>query len=298
MERASRDPILDALPTVAPSRAVRSRAPSYRGRVYEDDLNADSRWALSEGSRFFEGAGRVQEALAKIASKLNDLGVPYCVVGGMALFQHGYRRFTEDVDILVTRDGLREIHAKLNGLGYLPPFDRSKNLRDTDLGVRIEFLIAGEYPGDGKPKPIAFPDPAAAGVERDGIAYLSLPKLVELKLASGMTNPDRMRDLSDALELIKACKLPLAFADRLDPYVRDRYRELWGRTRTRFVRLLQPNDPLDAMLADGVIIDEAKSARYKTEYLVSTDPDIAHAYDMNDESEFWDADDEPAGTES
>jgi hypothetical protein len=296
MERAARDPNLDAMPTVATPRAVRPRASSYRGRVYEDDLDADSRWALSEGSRFFEGEGRVQEALAKITRRLNDLGVSYCVVGGMALFQHGYRRFTEDVDILVTRDGLREIHAKLDGLGYLPPFDRSKNLRDTDLGVRIEFLIAGEFPGDGKPKPVAFPDPATAGVEQDGVAYLSLPRLVELKLASGMTSISRMRDLSDVLELIKACGLPLAFADELDPFVRDKYRELWDRTRVRYVRLREPDDPLDAMLADGVTIDEVKSARYKNEYLVSTDPEIARKYDMHDESEFWDAGDEPAGT--
>ena len=51
------------------------------------------------------------------------------------------------------------------GLGYIPPFTGSKNLRDTEHGVRIEFLIAGEFPGDGKPKPVAFPDPAEAGVE-------------------------------------------------------------------------------------------------------------------------------------
>lgn len=298
MERATRPPIFDALPTAANPRPVRARVSGYRGRVYEDDLNADSRLALSEGSRFFEGKGRVQEALSKITRKLNDFGVPYCVVGGMALFLHGYRRLTEGVDILVTRDGLKEIHAKLDDLGYLPPFDHSKNLRDTDLGVRIEFLIAGEYPGDGKPKPVAFPDPTTSGVEVDGIAYLSLPRLVELKLASGMTNISRMRDLSDVLELIKARGLLLAFAEELDPFVRDKYRELWGRARLRYVRLREPTDPLDAMLADGVVIDEAKSARYKNEYLVSTDPEVARKYDMHDESEFWSADDAAAGTDS
>ena len=78
----------------------------------------------------------------------------------MALFRHGFRRFTEDVDILVTREGLKTIHEQLEGLGYVPPFTGSKNLRDTESGVRIEFLIAGEFPGDGKPKPVAFPDPA------------------------------------------------------------------------------------------------------------------------------------------
>ena len=63
-----------------------------------------------------------------------------------------------DVDILVTREGLSVIHAKLDGLGYVPPFSGSKNLRDAEHGVRIEFLIAGEFPGDGKPKPVAFPN--------------------------------------------------------------------------------------------------------------------------------------------
>ena len=105
---------------------------------------------------------------------------------------------TDDVDILVTRDGLKAIHDHLEGLGYVPPFTGSKNLRDTEHGVRIEFLIAGEFPGDGKPKPVAFPDPEQAGVVIDGVRYLSLPKLVELKLASGMTGGiHRMKDFAD-----------------------------------------------------------------------------------------------------
>ena len=61
----------------------------------------------------------------------------------------------------------------------------------------------------------------------DGVALLLLAKLVELKLASGMTAPHRLRDLADALELIRAARLPASFAQELDPYVRDRYAELW-----------------------------------------------------------------------
>lgn len=290
MAQPSQIPKPSEAPTIARSR---SRGSSYQGRIYEDDLNADPRWALSEGSRFFEGGGRVQEALAKITRRLNELDIPYCVVGGMALFQHGYRRFTEDVDILVTREGLKKIHEKLSGLGYLPPFTRSKNLRDVELGVRIEFLIAGEYPGDGKPKPVAFPDPKDEGVEHDGIRYLSLPRLIELKLASGMTNFDRMKDLTDAYELIKLLNPPRDLGDLLSPFVQEKYDELWLRSRKRYVRLLREGDPLDAMQADGVTIDEEKSRRHAAEYLVTTDPEIAKKYDMHDESEFWDAGDEP-----
>jgi len=196
--------------------------------IYEDLLSRDRSWAMSQGSRHFEEKSAVQDALGRIARRLDDLGIPYAIAGGMALFQHGFRRFTEDVDILVSRDGLKSIHAHLEGLGYVPPFTGSKNLRDTEYGVRIEFLIAGEFPGDGKPKAVAFPEPELARVTIDGIHYLSLPKLVELKLASGMTGGiQRMKDLTDVVELIKTLSLSAEFADQLNAYVRDKYLELW-----------------------------------------------------------------------
>ncbi len=159
--------------------------------TYEQRLGTDFDWALREGSLHFEEESGVQKSLRRVAKRLDELGIPYAVAGGMALFFHGYRRFTEDVDILVNRDGLKLLHEKLEGLGYLPPFAGSKNLRDTDTGVRIEFLVSGDFPGDGKPKPVAFPDPAAVATEISGIKFLSLPTIVELKLASGMTNPRR-----------------------------------------------------------------------------------------------------------
>lgn len=201
-------------------------------QTYEQRLDRDGRWALSEGSRYFEGQGAVQDALSRITGRLSDLGLPYAIAGGMALFKHGYRRFTEDVDILVTDASLKVIHERLDGLGYLPPFKDSKNLRDTEFGVRIEFLIAGEYPGDGKPKPVAFPDPTEAAVEIEGISCLQLPKLVELKLASGMTGGiHRLRDFTDIVALIDAKKLPREFADQLNDYVRSKYFELWDQVQ-------------------------------------------------------------------
>lgn len=194
---------------------------------YEELLDHDPRWALSEGSRHFEEKSAVFVALHNIASRLSTLGIPYAVVGGMALFRHGVRRFTEDVHVLVTKDSLKLIHEKLEGLGYVPPFPNSRHLRDTQQGVKIEFLITGDFPGDGKPKPVAFPDPQEASVELDGIRYITLPSLVELKLASGLTNPGRLKDLADVLELIKALRLPMDFAGQLNPFVQVKFKEVW-----------------------------------------------------------------------
>jgi hypothetical protein len=140
----------------------------------------------------------------------------------MAMFFHGYRRFTDDVDILVTAEGLQRIHGALEGLGYLPPFEGSKNLRDAETGVRIEFLVSGQYPGDGKPKPIAFPNPEGTAVAIAGMRILSLEKLIELKLASG-TAPGRLKDLGDVQEMIKELQLPADFTSKLDPSVRELY---------------------------------------------------------------------------
>jgi hypothetical protein len=268
---------------------------------YEKRVSGNLEWGMSQASLFFEGKGPVQQALRKVAARLKALGIDYVIVGGMAMFHQGFRRYTEDVDILVTRAGLKLIHEKLEGLGYVPPFTGSKHLRDTENGVKIEFLTTGDYPEDGKPKPVSFPDPALVGVTIDGISYLAMPKLIELKLASGLTNPDRVKDLGDVQELIKALNLPLDLREQLDPFVRDEFERLWTATRpaTRFMLVVpgQPkrfdellascsedDDRFRAMQADGVTLE----ARGKQVFLVTTDPDVARKYDMYDESEFLD----------
>lgn len=193
---------------------------------FEELMKRGGASALQKAGRFFMRNDPVHLALQKIAKRLDELGIPYAVAGGMALVAHGYDRTTVDVDVLVTRDGLEKARAALEGLGYVPPAGTRKQLRDTEYGVRVEFLTTGEFPGDGKPKPVAFPDPAGSRTEIGGIHYLTLETLIEMKLASGMTNPGRLKDLADVQELIRILNLDAGFADRLNPYVREKYREL------------------------------------------------------------------------
>ena len=172
------------------------------------------------------GESAVQQTLIRIATRLDELGIPYAIVGGMALVAHGYNRTTVDVDLLVTPESLKTIHEKLDGLGYLPPFSGSKQLRDTQSNVRIEFLVSGQFPGDGKPKPVAFPNPVDVATRIDGIAYISLSAIIELKLASGMSNVTRAKDIGDVVELIRLLKLDRSFGDQLNEYVRPKFVEL------------------------------------------------------------------------
>jgi hypothetical protein len=64
-------------------------------------------------------------------------------------------------------------------------------------------------------------------------AFLPLPRLVELKLASGTSAPHRLKDLADVLELVRASELPRTLADELDASVRAKFLELWDAAQVR-----------------------------------------------------------------
>src|SRR5258708_27876455 len=148
--------------------------------------------SYAEGQRYFMGEGKLNNALARLVADLKEHDIDYLVIGAVALMAHGYPRFTEDIAVVLTPEGLDKFHRELVGLGYSPAFTGAKKkLRATWDGTPIEVIAAGEYPGDGKPKPVTFPDPAGAATEIDGVRFPTLETLVELKLASGMTASDR-----------------------------------------------------------------------------------------------------------
>jgi hypothetical protein len=178
------------------------------------------------------GEGILNKTLARLSADLEEHGIDYAVIGAVALLAHGYPRFTEDIDLVMTAEGLRKFHEELIGLGYTPAFPGArKRLKSTADGVSIEVMTTGEYPGDGKPKPVSMPEPDKASTEIDGIRFVTLEKLIELKLASGLTAPDRLKDLADVQELIKIRKLDADFALKLDPYVKEKYLELEAAVR-------------------------------------------------------------------
>jgi hypothetical protein len=191
-------------------------------------------WAgVAHATRFFMGDADVHHALEALARVLDELGIAYAIAGAMALNEYGYRRVTADVDVLITRDGLDRLKRAMLGRGYAEKSPGSKGLRDTVNNVEIDVLLAGDYPGDGKPKPVSFPDPARVARRGERAAFLPLESLVELKLASGLSAPHRLRDLADVLELVRAARLPESLAEQLDPSVRDKYRELWQAAQVR-----------------------------------------------------------------
>lgn len=177
---------------------------------------------------FFMEKSPIHEAMRRLTKTLNEMQIPFAIAGAMAANAHGHKRTTADVDILIRLEDLKRFKSKHLGLGWVDKFEGSKNFRDAISNVNIDALIAGEFPGDGRPKPIAFPLPESVVVYLDeGIPYISLPTLLELKTASGMTAAHRPRDLDDVIQLIRANQLTPEYAEQLNPYVREKYHELW-----------------------------------------------------------------------
>ena len=186
-----------------------------------------------EAGRFFVGESNVHQALERLVDRLTKLEIPYAIVGALALNAYGYQRTTTDVNVLLRPEGLEAFKKAFLGRGYLDKFPGRMGMRDTIQDVKIDVVLTGGYPGDGKEKPVAFPDPAAAAIRGRRFALLPLERLVELKLASGMTAPHRLRDLADVIELIRVNALTEDFARELNAYVRDKYLELWRAAQER-----------------------------------------------------------------
>ena len=115
--------------------------------MYEERLQGEYGRLLREASAHFEGKSGVYRTFLNLARRLEEEGIPYAVVGGMALGRHGYALMTEDVDVLMTAEGLAAFQARCVGKGYVQAFaGASKTFRDTETQVRIEIITTGEYP--------------------------------------------------------------------------------------------------------------------------------------------------------
>ena len=189
--------------------------------------------AYEEALRYFSGRGEIHRALDRLTAELKERDIGYVVIGAVALLAHGFPRYTENLDVVLTTEGFEKFRNEMLGrggwggpIGYDSVSPDAKTVRASPEGVLIKFRIAGQFPGDGKAKPIAFPDSSEASIGIDGVKFPTLEKLVELKLASGMTAPDRLKDLADVQELIKMRGLDGEFAEKLHPYVREKFLEL------------------------------------------------------------------------
>lgn len=145
--------------------------------------------------------GRAVKAVDHVLRAMNGTSV---LAGGWAVWRHGYvGRVTQDIDIVVAADEVDELLrlAGVSGFDILAtPAGHWPKARHKETDIQVDLLPEGGRPGTAsRPAPTTIPHPTTLGAEPGMLHYITLPGLVELKLAAG-----RIRDDADLVELIRA----------------------------------------------------------------------------------------------
>jgi len=180
----------------------------------------DFQEALKQVDMFFQRRDPVHKSLNRIVKRLEKAGIAYVVVGGLAVLAHRYERTTNDVDLLLTPEGLAEFRKRFVPKNYGTVPKRSRRFVDKTSEVNVDILVTGGVPGQGTPTPIRFPDPNEVGEVINNVRVVNLRTLIELKLAAR-----RHQDFADVVKLIRHNDLDESFAESLHRSVRRDYIE-------------------------------------------------------------------------
>lgn len=158
----------------------------------------------AEFLRESSGSTNIEKTLLKALKVLTLFNIPHYVCGGFAVQEHGYPRFTVDVDVIVPDVEFAMEKLSLNGL----------------TKVEIDLL-----PGGAKvdPGPLTLPMPTTVS---DQPQILTLDRLISSKLSTYIGRGiDRSQDYADVVKLVQANDLPRDYT--VDPTVREEYMKMW-----------------------------------------------------------------------
>jgi hypothetical protein len=172
----------------------------------------------AEFLRESSGSTNIEITLLKALKVLKLFGIPHYVCGGFAVQEHGYPRFTVDVDIIVPDVELAREKLSMNGFRANP--GSNMTVTDRETKVEVDLLPGGQRVDPG---PLTLPLPVRVSDEPQ---VLTLEKLISAKLSTYMGRGIvRTQDYADVVELTQANGLPRDYG--VDPQVRDLYLEIW-----------------------------------------------------------------------
>jgi len=162
----------------------------------------------------------LSRTMRKAVRVLADAGIPSLVVGGYAVQEWGYARFTSDVDLVVPDVGQARGVLSINGFRENP--GSTMTVTDRVSKVEVDLLPGGGSVGPG---PLKLPMPETVSTAP---AIATLKTLIEIKLSSYLGSPlVRAKDLGDVVELMKANRPSRELGAELDPAVAEEYWRVW-----------------------------------------------------------------------
>lgn len=134
----------------------------------------------------------LKEAVALTRKAVRQVDGAYaCFIGGLAVQEHGYQRWTDDVDVVVDAAHFSQVMDVLRSMNFM--ITPKGWLENRDTGARIDLLKEGVKLHDSK---LPLPHPSELG--KNG-GFATVASIIRLKLDSG----GRMKDLADIVELLK-----------------------------------------------------------------------------------------------
>ena len=158
----------------------------------------------------------------RLSTLLAKENIPHFIVGGYAVQEYGYARSTNDIDIIIPNRQAAIDYLSING--FVEVRGNKMKLIDRANRVEVDVLEGGERLSSKSNVPLPIPKKVTTKPNIIGIV-----DLFNLKLDSYATSPDRLQDGADVGKLIVQHKLPLKLSARLNPHVRDTYKEIWKR---------------------------------------------------------------------
>src|SRR5262249_27752469 len=120
---------------------ARSQATKHQPGKTKDTFSFAQR--LKEIDMFFQGKDRVHQSMRRVVRRLERVGIPYAIVGGMAVNAHKYQRTTGDVDLLLTAEGLAAFRQRFVEKNYTRVPGRPLRFVDRTNGVHLDILVTG-----------------------------------------------------------------------------------------------------------------------------------------------------------
>jgi hypothetical protein len=189
-----------------------------------DRLRRGGLGAIEFVQEFLFGDDRIVRTLNRLARRLRSLDVDYAVTGDLACVIYGLTSTMGRAEIVLTADDLNKVSRCLLGDGYVFAPNSRRAIVDQETSMPIHFVLTGEHPSH-RATMVTYPKPAGRDIE--GVKYLDLSNLIEMKLAAGMA-PAGMRHLGDVVDLIRARRLSAQFRELLNESVRGEYDRLWS----------------------------------------------------------------------
>lgn len=172
----------------------------------------------AEFLRESSGSTTIKDTLLKALKVFQHFGIPHYVCNGVAVQEHGYPRFTVDVDIIVPDVEFAKEKLSLNGFKANP--GSRMTVTDLETNVEVDLLPGGKKVDPG---PLSFPMPTRVS---ETPQILTLEMLISAKLSTYIgVGARRLQDYADVAKLIEANHLSREFG--VDPKVQDEYWKIW-----------------------------------------------------------------------